>query len=75
MEAKISKLNPLGDIEESTEFEIPHIKDDTYLIKLNDGVVLKGEPMKQYRFLLEIGDFKYWLRKNGEIELIEPKQI
>jgi hypothetical protein len=27
--------------------------------------------MKQTRYLLEIGEFKYWVRKNGEIEPIE----
>jgi hypothetical protein len=26
--------------------------------------------MKQSRYLLEIGNYKYWVRKNGEIELI-----
>jgi hypothetical protein len=70
MKAKISKITPVGEIEDSIEFQIPFIKDDTYLIKLNDGTVVKGEPMKQSRYLLEIGNYKYWVRNNGEIALI-----
>jgi hypothetical protein len=70
MKAKISKITPVGEIEDSIEFQIPFIKDDTYLIKLNDGTVVKGEPMKQSRYLLEIGNYRYWVRKNGDIELI-----
>jgi hypothetical protein len=70
MKAKISKITPVGEIEDSIEFQIPFIKDDTYLIKLNDGTVVKGEPMKQSRYLLEICNYKYWVRNNGEIALI-----
>lgn len=33
-----------------------------------DGFILNGEPMKQYRYLLEVEEYKYWLRINGEIE-------
>jgi hypothetical protein len=74
MEAKISKLDPVGTVEESKEFYIPIIKKNkTQWIKLKDGTKIKGEPMKQSRYLLEIGEFKYWVRKSGEIELIDDK--
>ena len=72
MKAKISKLDPVGTVEESKEFYIPLIKKNKIQwIKLKDGTKIKSEPMKQSRYLLEIGEFKYWLRKNGEIELID----
>jgi len=74
MKAKILKLDPTGTIEESKEFYIPLIKKNKIQwIKLKDGTKIKGEPMKKSRYLLEIGDFKYWVRKNGEIELIDDK--
>jgi hypothetical protein len=68
MKAKISKIGPVGEIEESKEFYIPLIKKNKIqLIKLKDGTVVKGEPMKQCRHLLEIGDFKYWISRSGEV--------
>ena len=71
MKAKISKLDPVGDITECKEFYIPLIKKNKIqLITLKDGTKIKGEPMMQSRFLLEIGEFKYWVRKSGELELI-----
>jgi|Laugrespbdmm15sd_2_1035082.scaffolds.fasta_scaffold00393_7 hypothetical protein len=76
MKAKISKLDPLGTIEESKEFYIPLIKKNKIQwIKLKDGTKIKGEPMKQSRYLLEIGEFKYFVRRNGEIELINESEI
>jgi len=72
MKCKISKVGPVGDINDTKEFFIPLIKKNKIqLIKLKDGTVVKGEPMKQDRYLLEIGEFKYWLFRNGEIDLIE----
>jgi len=62
MKAKISKVGPVGDINESKEFYIP-------LIKFKDGTKIKGEPMKQDRYLLEIGEFKYWLLTTGELNI------
>ena len=74
MKAKISKLNPVGFVEESKEFYIPLIKKNKIqLIKLNDGTTIKSEPRKKSRYVLEIGEFKYWVRKNGEIELVDYK--
>ena len=74
MKAKISRLNPVGDIEESKEFYFPLIKKNKIeWIKFKDGTKIKGEPRKQNRYLLEIGDFRYFVLKNGEIELINDK--
>ena len=74
MKAKISKLDPTGHFEESKEFYIPLIKKNKIQwIKLKDGTKIQGEPMKQTRYLLEIGEFKYFVRKNGEIDLIDDK--
>jgi hypothetical protein len=68
MKAKISKVGPVGDITESKEFYIPFVKKNKIqLIKLKDGTVVKGEPMKVDRHLLEIGDFKYWVLQSGEL--------
>lgn len=71
MKVKISKVGPVGDINESKEFYIPLIKKNKIqLIKLKDGTVIKGEPMKQDRYLLEIGEYKYWVLRTGEIIII-----
>jgi hypothetical protein len=68
MKAKISKVGPVGDITESKEFYIPFVKKNKIqLIKLKDGTVVKGEPMKVDRYLLEIGEHQYWLLKSGEL--------
>jgi len=74
MKAKISKVDPCGCICETKDFYIPLIKrDKIQLIKLKDGTVIKGEPMTQNRLLLEIGEYKYWLLRNGELELIQER--
>ena len=74
MKAKISKIDPVGSIVVSKEFYIPFIKkNNIQLIKLKDGTVVKGEPMSISRHLLEIGEFKYWILKSGEIILIDDK--
>jgi len=74
MKAKISKVGPVGDITETRGFYIPLIKKNAIqLIKLKDGTVIKGEPMKRERHLLEIGKHKYWVHRNGELEPIEEK--
>ena len=74
MKAKISKVDPCGVICETKEFYIPLIKrNKIQLIKLKDGTVIKGEPMTQNRYLLEIGEHKYWLCKMGELELIQER--
>jgi hypothetical protein len=74
MKAKISKVGPVGDITETKEFYIPFVKKNIIqLIKLKDGTKIKGEPMKQDRHLLEIGEFKYWLLQTGELILIDER--
>jgi len=72
MKAKISKIGPVGDVVKSKEFYIPLLKKNIIqLIKLKDGTTLRGEPMMQTRHLLEIGDYKYWVRRDGEIIMID----
>lgn len=74
MKAKISKVSPVGEISETKTFYIPHIKKNVrQKIKLKDGSVIVGEPMKVDRYLLEIGNYKYWVKRTGEIELIDVK--
>lgn len=31
------------------------------------GIPIKGEPMKKVRYILTIGDHKYWVNRNGQI--------
>jgi hypothetical protein len=74
MKAKISKVSPVGEVNETKTFYIPHIKKSIkQKIKLKDGSTIYGEPMKVNRYLLEIGNYKYWIRRTGEIELIDVK--
>jgi hypothetical protein len=74
MKAKISKVDPLGQIVNSKDFYIPFVKKNiTQLIKLKDGTVVRSEPMCQNRHLLEIGEYKYWLLRTGELILVDEK--
>lgn len=72
MKAKISELDPTGVEVKSKVFYFPFIKKNLIqLIKLKDGTVLRGEPMRQVRYLLEIEEFKYFVKRNGDIIKIE----
>ena len=31
------------------------------------GIPIKGEPMKKVRYILTIGDHKYWVKRSGQI--------
>jgi hypothetical protein len=31
------------------------------------GMPIKGEPMKKVRYILTIGDHKYWVKRSGQI--------
>jgi hypothetical protein len=74
MKAKTSKVDPCGTIVKSKDFYIPFVKKNIIqLIKLKDGTVVKGEPMCQNRYLLEIGEYKYWLLQTGELILIDEQ--
>ena len=74
MKAKISKIDPTGQVVKSKEFYIPFVKKNIIeLIKLKDGTVVKGEPMCQNRYLLEIGEYKYWILRTGELILIDER--
>jgi hypothetical protein len=71
MRAKISKLGPVGDIIEEKKFNIPFIKKQEYgLCKLPDGTVVKTEPMRKCRYLLEINGYKYLLHPSGYIDRV-----
>ena len=76
MKAKISKVDPLGQIVNSKDFYIPFVKKNiTQLIKLKDGTVTTGEPMCKNKYLLEIGDYRYWILRTGELILIGKSNI
>ena len=66
MKAKISKIDPIGNIVESKEFHIPFIKKDETPL----DAIINYEPMCQNKYLLEIGEYKYWLSRAGELILI-----
>lgn len=66
MKAKIIRLDPTGVEVTSKEFEVPLIADRNR--SLSSG--LPQEPMLQYRYLLEIGKYQYFIRSNGDIEPI-----
>jgi hypothetical protein len=44
-------------------------------IKLKDGTVTTGEPMCKNKYLLEIGDYRYWILRTGELILIGKSNI
>jgi hypothetical protein len=71
MKSKITKIDPTGVTIESKDFYIPFIgKTKKVTPKLTSEFSpdnIKYEPMCQNRFLLEIGDYKYWMRIDGEI--------
>jgi len=70
LKGKISKVDPVGVMEESEEFTFPLVVDNSYLITLENGTTVWGESMKKYRYLLEINGYKYWVHKDGKIEKI-----
>ena len=63
MKAKISKIDPIGNIVESKEFQIPFMKKDDIPLE----TIINYEPMCQNKYLLEIGEYKYWLLRTGEL--------
>ncbi len=74
MKAKISKIDPTGQIVKSKNFYIPFVKKNRIeLIKLKDGTVVRGEPMCQNKHILEIGEYKYWMLSTGELILIDER--
>ena len=68
MLAKLSKVNSDGLIETSKKFNLPYLTLG-YKRRINyrDGKTINGKLLKYERYLLELGDFKYWVHNNGSI--------
>jgi hypothetical protein len=75
MKAKISIIDPTGCSEKEVDFYIPLIKKELKpkYVKFEDGKTMQIESMKHERYLLEIGEFQYWIYKNGKI-IIETNE-
>jgi len=76
MKANITKYDPAGVVLESKDFYIPLIKKPKKgkSIKTDkDGmwVHIPYEPMRKSRCAITIGEFTYWVRPNGELDLIK----
>jgi hypothetical protein len=65
MKYKIKSFDPTGVELEVEEGEFPLIP-SVYESSRIDGVLY--EPMKKNRYLLEIGENRYWVGYNGELE-------
>lgn len=73
MQAKITEINPIGDNELSVEFTLPLIH-PSHSVHFENNKIIIEESMKKNRYLLEIGEFKYWINENGEIKNINNEQ-
>jgi hypothetical protein len=40
---------------------------EEYKVIVVDGMPIKGEPMRKIRYILTIGDHKYWVKRSGQI--------
>jgi len=68
MLAKLSKVNSDGSLEKTVGFLFPMIKKiTTKKISYRDKRKVLGKPLVYDRYLLELGDFKYWVHGNGVI--------
>ena len=72
MKANISKFDPSGVVLESKDFYIPLIKNPKKGDIDKDGNLIPQpyEPMRKNRCAITIGKFSYWIRRNGELDLI-----
>tara|TARA_R110000772_G_C13310268_1_gene440125 strand:- start:35084 stop:35335 length:252 start_codon:yes stop_codon:yes gene_type:complete len=72
MKVKIKEIDPTGTILNEKEFTLPLVKKPKveYRTTTIDGidVPMRYEPMRKVRYLLEINDYKYWFRSNGELD-------
>lgn len=78
MKAKIRMLDPTGTVADSMEINLSVIipeetRENGYYDEVQpDGTVFQFEPMRQFRYFLEIGDFTYRInRTTGELTLIK----
>jgi len=68
MKAILSMIDPCGSVVKSKKFYLPFIKKNIIqTITLKDGTKVKGEPMRQNRYILEVGDYKYFVSMTGKI--------
>ena len=76
MKVKIRSLDPTGVEVEAEEFELPVVVDivsneGVDEMKQPDGSIITYEPMRQFRYFLDIGDYIYRINaRTGEITLI-----
>jgi len=76
MKLKIKRLDPCGVVDAAEELELSIIvkrtEENGFKKEVQpDGIVFEYEPMRQFRYYLEIGDFTYWINdKTGELNYI-----
>jgi hypothetical protein len=69
LKAKVLKLDSLGSVLE--EFEIPMVFSEVKKVTcLHCNMTFETEPMHKNTYILEIGEYKYLIQKNGFIERI-----
>ena len=72
MKLKVSALNPSTlAVIESKELYLPVIDKPSRTIVLKGGQKVHDNSGAFYKYTLEIGAFKYWLKKTGELIKIE----
>jgi hypothetical protein len=75
MKAKITEVDPTGVPVKMKEFYVPLLKKrKVELIQLEDGTIVKGEPMKQNRYFIEIGEYVYFVGSSGRLDLAGNKK-
>jgi hypothetical protein len=75
MKAKITEVDPTGVPIKTKEFYVPLLKKrKVELIQLKDGTIVKGEPMKQSRYFIEIGEYVYFVCSSGRLDLVGNKE-
>ena len=76
MKAKIRSLDPTGVEVEAEEFELPVVVDivsreGVCEVTQPDGIIITYEPMRQFRYFLEIGKYVYRINAmTGELSFI-----
>jgi len=64
MKIEVEALGPVGDLIEKESMEISLLYNETY------KELQREEPMRKIRYVLNIGNYSYFIRPNGELELI-----
>tara|TARA_R110000851_G_scaffold47424_2_gene115145 strand:- start:2453 stop:2695 length:243 start_codon:yes stop_codon:yes gene_type:complete len=72
MKAIVKAYDPSGVVLEEEEFTFPIVKEPEgeWRTEIIDGIEKshRYEPMRKVRYLLKIGEYKYWFRSNGELD-------